>query len=47
MEAIYEFIFKLTSAYPHILLWFNQNQEKWKFLINWAQQIHFPLTDGA
>jgi len=33
MEVMYEFIFKVTSAYPHVLLWFTQNPDKWRFLV--------------
>lgn len=47
MEVMYEFIFKVTSAYPHVLIWFTQNQDKWRFLSQWASSIHFPLTEAT
>lgn len=38
MEAIYEFIFKITTRIPRVRDWFYQNSDKWQFLIEWARQ---------
>lgn len=44
MEAIFEFIFKITGRYPHIRDWFVSRKQTWAWLVEWAENVKFPLN---
>lgn len=44
MEAIYEFIFKITSRIPNVREWFKTRKNQWSFLVEWAETTRFPVN---
>lgn len=44
METVYEFIFKLAAGVQSVQQWFQNNADKWSYLVEWAQKISFPVS---
>ena len=46
-EACFEFFFKLCAGIPAVMQWFLHNRDKWAFMIEWQQQVSFPMDQAG
>jgi len=44
MEAIFDFIFKITSRIPMVKEWFRIKKPMWAWLNDWAIECKFPVN---
>ena len=44
MEAIFDFIFKITGRYPNIREWFFTRKSQWVWLVEWAESVKYPTN---
>lgn len=44
MEAMFDFIFKISCRIPQVREWFKQKKSTWAWLIEWAENSRFPVS---